>query len=141
MLKRKKILIFIILIVLASSLGCITGYTTNVNLNFATKKMVMSKDVSSSTIYYQSKYQEPQEVTINLQACDKRIGVSWEPSGTFKPSISWTQKIGGDQPNSKIFYIFILNSSIPHGQYHIYGGIKGAKSNDFSNDTMTVNYQ
>ncbi len=143
MLKRKKILVFIILLVLTSSLGClkpVTDYMTNVNLNFASKTMVITKDVSSSTIYYQSKYQEPQLVTIILQTSDDRIGLSWEASGTFKRSISWTQTIGGEQPNSKNFYIFIIGSSIPQGQYEIYGSIKGGKSNDFSNDTMIVDY-
>ncbi len=144
MLKRNKILIFIILVILMSSLGClkpVTDSMTNVNLNFASKTMVITKDVSGSTIYYQNKYQEPQQVTITLRASDERIGISWEASGTFKPSISWTQDIGKDLPNSKNFYIFITGSSIPQGQYNIYASIKGGKSNDFSNDTMIVDYK
>lgn len=127
-----------------SSLGClkpVTDSMTNVNLNFASKTMVITKEVSSSTIYYQSKYQEPQQVTITLRASDERIGLSWEASGTFKQSISWTQDIGRDLPNSKNFYILITGSSLPKDQYDIYASIKGEKSNDFSNDTMIVDYK
>jgi hypothetical protein len=150
MLNRKKILVFIILLMLMSSLGClkqVSDSMAKVNLNFASKTMEITKGiyssigVYSSTISYESKYQEPQQVIITLRASDERIGLSWEASGTFKPSISWTQEMGIEQPNSKNFYIFILNSSIPLGKYDIYGSIKGGKSNDISNDTMTIDYK
>ncbi len=144
MLKEKKFITLIIFLLLISSLGClkqVNDYGKNVNLNFATKTMDISKYASSSTIYYKSKYQEPQMVTITLRSSDERIGLSWEPSGTFKPSITFTQDVSTEQETTKIFYIFILNSSIPQGTYDIYGSIKGEKSNDISNDTMTVNYK
>ena len=151
MINRKIILVFIILLMLMSSLGCLKQVTDNstakVNLNFASKTMDITKGIYSSigiyssTISYESKYQEPQQVTITLRANDERIGLSWEPSGTFKPSISWTQDMTIEQPNSKIFYIFMLNSSVPPGKYDIYGSIKGEKSNDIFNDTMTIDYK
>lgn len=130
---------------LTSSLGCLEDFKkqvddsiAKVDLNFPTKKMDIGKDKINSTISYKSTYKTPQTVTITLRASDDRIGLSWDEFGEFKPSISLTEEVGRNHDYSKNFYIFIIGSSTPLGEYDIDGSIKGVKSNDTSKDVMTL---
>ena len=120
---KTKIIFLIILLMLAFS-GCISDKQVEMELS------VISTDLNMATVEvtYLSLYSEPQNVTINLETNDQRLGLSTSKSDNFKQSITLNEEVGSDYKNSKRIYVKTIDSSIPPGNYKITATIEGEKS-------------
>lgn len=120
---KTKIIFLIILLMLAFS-GCISDKQVEMELS------VISTDLNMATVEvtYLSLYSEPQNVTINLETNDQRLGLSTSKSDNFKQSITLNEEVGSDYKYSKRIYVKTIDSSIPPGNYKITATIEGEKS-------------
>ena len=82
----------------------------------------------SFNVSYESTYSGAQNVTINLNTNDRRLGLSTSKLGPFTQVLLLKKEVSNGYTNSMLIYVKVTDSFIPDGNYKVSGTIQGEKT-------------